>query len=109
MTHDPIEFTITDPRTFEGNPYEVAERAAKQVEAMIGLTLISIDGGDLMARNAYMERNLAEGRPAGGTEWPETPEGKRWLALKAAIASQRAGAKALAVAAGFDPKHPKLA
>jgi hypothetical protein len=106
MTHDPMEFTVTDPRTYEGNPYEVAERAVKQMESLLGLTLVALDGAELMARNAYMERNLSERKPAGGSEWPDSPEGRRWTKLKATLIAQRPGVRALGAAAGFDPRHP---
>lgn len=106
MTHDPTEFVITDPRTFEGDPYEVAERAAAQVEALLSLTIGAIAPAELMARNAWMQRRIDTSEAPEGTEWPESPEGKRWARLKAALAAERPGAKGLKLAAGFNPKRP---
>ena len=52
-------FAVADPRTFDGNPYEVAERAARQVEALARLTRQSAETARLMIRNADLERQLA--------------------------------------------------
>lgn len=52
-------FAVADPRSFDGNPYEVAERAARQVEALAALTRQAAEQAKLMIRNADLERQLA--------------------------------------------------
>jgi hypothetical protein len=53
-------FVLADPRTFEGDPYEVADRALKQAAAMARLLTWATERARLMARNAEMERQLSE-------------------------------------------------
>lgn len=75
--------TITDPREFDGDPYQVAERAVAQIKGLTLLLIENLDAVDKMARNAELERLLASGsidteelrKQALG--WPESPQGRK--------------------------------
>lgn len=57
--HDHIEtIALVDPRNLDGNPYEVAEQAVAQAEALARLALKYLDSSYKMARNASLERSL---------------------------------------------------
>lgn len=105
--HETRTFTVADPRTFEdGTPYEVAGRAGAQVVGVIKILQETLEGADLMARNAHMSRNLDAGGEAAGDGWRMTAEGRTWAAIDADIAAIRRRLEALTRAASFDPKHP---
>ena len=59
MTQLTQKFAIADPKTFEGDPYEVAERAAKQAAAVVKLARQTTEAARVMIRNADLERQLA--------------------------------------------------
>lgn len=101
--------TITDPREFEGDPYQVAERAIQQTRALALILLDSIVAVDLMARNAELERQLALGtdsealrRAAAG--WPESPQGRKLQKLSEAVREAAEGLQSLEKAAAYNPK-----
>lgn len=103
---DPIDIIVTDPRDFDGNPYEVADRALAQVDGAIKAAEAALDAAFLMARNADMERNLALGRPPAGSEYAEGPQGRRLRSLGEQLTAIRVDLGMLRRAASFDPKHP---
>ena len=101
--------SITDAREFEGDPYQVAERAIQQTAALTALVLENLESVDLMARNADLERLLALGcspeelRAAAAT-WPESPQGRRIRSLQEALQGTADGLPALEKAVAFNPK-----
>jgi hypothetical protein len=101
-------FTVADPRTFEdGTPYEVAKRAGAQALAVLTILQLTVEGADLMARNAYMSRRLDMGSEwAGGDNWRADAEGRRWAEVDAKLAEVKVALKGLTTAASYDPKHP---
>lgn len=104
MAHTPKTFTVVDPRTFDGDPFEVAERAAKQAEAVARVLVGTVETAHIMARNAEMERNLIADGDAKAAEWASAPLGRRFAG---AIEDARTIEKqlgALGKAAGFNPK-----
>lgn len=104
--HDTKSFTIADPRTFEGDPYEVAERACRQAAALARLTGGAIDSARVMARNAQMERDLAATGECDAPGYDESPEGKRFAAAREAATALEKNLAVLARAARFNPKAP---
>lgn len=99
-------FTVADPRTFDGDPYEVAERALKQAAAVAVVLEKMLDAADKMARNAEMERAFAAKEEPKGSEWRSTAQGKRLAGVMEAAAEMRKALKVLAQAAGYNPKRP---
>lgn len=106
MTQDTQYFAVSDPREFDGNPYEVADRAAGQVAGLIKVTLGAAAGGNLMARNAYLERQCVNKETLTATEWESSPEGIKWRELMDKLTELQPIAQALQRAAAYDPKAP---
>lgn len=106
LRYKTVTFTVVDPRTMDGNPYEVAERATKQMAGVASVLHQMIDATEKMARNAEMERAFANRQDPQGSEWPNTPQGKMWARVDADTARLVNTLKALTLAAGYDPKHP---
>jgi hypothetical protein len=97
-------FVITDPRTYDGNPYEVAERAVRQAEALAGILVETIELAALMARNAEMERDLVMTGECDAPGWPDSAQGRRYTALGTVVGEVEKALGGLAKAAAFDPK-----
>lgn len=102
-------FTIADPRTFDGDPFEVAERATRQAEAIAKLLIVAIDGARLMARNAQMERDLMATGECDAPAFDSSAEGVRYDQVRESAEHAAKNLRVLAVAAGFNPKRPLTA
>lgn len=98
--------TIQDPRRFDGNPYQVAERAIRQLSGLLVVALDAWEPTDLMLRNAELERQLALGNalhnPAA--EWPESPQGSKLSLARSHVAQAGLILRPLERAAAYDPK-----
>lgn len=103
---DPIDIVITDPRNFDGDPYEVAERAIAQAQGALEAYAAALTGAFLMARNADMERNFALGLPPAGSSYSKGPQGRQFEKLTAAGEESARILGVLRTAVAFDPKHP---
>jgi hypothetical protein len=104
---------ITDPREFEGDPYQVAERAIQQTRALTKLVRENVEAVNLMARNAELERQLAfgvEGQElrAAAAAWPESPQGRKIAALLDALEQTESTLAPLEKAAAFNPKDARI-
>lgn len=99
-------FVIADPRTFDGNPYEVAQRAAEQAAALARLLAYATEVARLMARNAQLERELVATGSCDAPAYDRSVEGQRFVRVKYAALEAEKNLKVLALAAGFDPKRP---
>lgn len=90
-------FIVVDPRSMDGDPYQVAERAAQQAQALVSLAIQATQDAEVMARNAEQERDI-------DVNWEEHPQNIQYentlLELERAVV--RLGR--LAQAAGFNPK-----
>lgn len=104
MTHLPKQFFIVDPRTFEGDPFEVAERAAEQAAGLVRLADQATEAAELMARNAEMERDLILSGDCDAATWPTTPQGKHWTGVRESLGACAVRLKLLTKAAAFNPK-----
>jgi hypothetical protein len=101
-----VTFTVVDPRTMDGNPYEVAERAIKQMAGVASVLKAMVDATEKMARNAEMERAFANRQEPQGSEWPNTPQGKAWARLDTDVTIIIQALNTLGTAAAYDPKRP---
>lgn len=105
MSRDPINVIVTDPRTYLGNPYEVAERAVEETKGLVRLVELSLEDANVMARNAYMQRRLTLGEAsAGGDIWPFSAEGRKFGILALKVQDIAEELSVLARAAAYDPK-----
>lgn len=107
MPQTPQTFTVADPRSFDGDPYEVAERAFLQAAAVATILAACIDNAAIMARNAQLERNLQETKnDARASEWEDSAQSRainrNLHEARGLVRSLQAAAKA----AGFNPKKP---
>lgn len=101
--------TITDPRQFDGDPYQVAERSVKQLSAMVRLVITTADATGLMVRNSELERCLASGMDAEALRavangWSESPQGRILSDLAKALENAEARLRTLERAASYNPK-----
>lgn len=59
-----------------------------------------------MARNAQMERDLAQGGVPDPGAWEATLEGRKFAEVREAAGAAASSLRILAIAAGFNPKAP---
>ena len=104
--YQPTEVTFTDPRDFDGTPYEVAEAAVEQALGILGVLEQALDAANIMARNAHMERNIATGNPPAGSDWPLTAEGLTWITVSELSDEMKRKLRVLGRAAVFNPRQP---
>lgn len=106
MPTDPRHFTVVDPRTFDGNPFEVADRAVAQVIGLLEIIQGAIDDAELMARNAELERQCQRKEDLDAVGWPDSAEGKRWAGVRSVTEQTTSAVQILKRAASFDPRNP---
>lgn len=104
MTQEPKIIAVVDPRTFEGDPYEVAERAVAQLKGLLGVVEEAVEPVKLMVRNAELERQLAREEAPDAVGWDETTEGRRWQAVEDKILGLRNELSILKRVAAFNPR-----
>lgn len=104
MTHLTQSFVIADPRTFDGDPYEVADRAVAQLHGLLALIEQASGPALLMVRNAELERQLAAGDDPSVKAFEDSTQGRRWQEFRDAVAELRKEAMILRRAASFNPK-----
>lgn len=103
-------FVVVDPRTFDGNPYDVASRACLQAQSVARVLAECIDSTAIVARNAQLERNLHETpKDARAGEWEDSPQSRQFNKLYAEAKKIEQQLDTLRKAASFDPKHPPKA
>lgn len=107
MPHDPITFTVTDPRGFDGDPYEVAQRATLQAQAVARVLATCLMTANLMARNAEMERQLSAGKEADASAWEDSVPARMYARLHRDAKTIERALAALTKAAGFNPKKDR--
>jgi hypothetical protein len=98
------KFAIADPRFFEGDPYEVAQRAAQQASAVAGLLREAIDGAYLMVRNADLERQLALDGECSVEDFEDGVHAKQLKELAAQADKMSVALATLGRAAAYNPK-----
>ncbi len=100
-------FVVGDPRHFDGDPFEVAERACEQAAAVARVLAGAIRMAELMARNAEMTRNLQVTKDdAGAARWDPSPQAQRFREHAEAADNAERVLRQLSKAAGFNPKAP---
>jgi hypothetical protein len=97
---------VQDPREFDGDAYQVAERAIQQLRAVIAQAEQLMPATVLMVRNADLERTLALGQPLGDVakEWPESPQGRKLAQHQETLLRMQVSLEALQRAAAYNPK-----
>jgi hypothetical protein len=106
MPYEPKNFTVVDPRTMEGNPYDVAERAIHQANAVCAVLQHVLEGARLMARNAELSRQMALGQEPDVDAWEANPQAAMLDKILADTEQAKERLKVLARAVGYDPINP---
>lgn len=107
MTTNLTTFTIADPLHFDGDAYEVAERASKQASAVARALAGTVDSAATMARNAQLSRNLTETPDdARADEWEDSAQSRRFSRVHHQVKEIETALTQLSAAAGFNPKAP---
>lgn len=106
MQTAPKHFTIVDPRSLDGDPFEVADRAVGQLVGLVNMAREAMDAAKLMARNAELERQCQRDEPLDAEGWPDTAEGRRWTKVDADLEATEKDLRVLRQAAAFNPRRP---
>lgn len=99
-------FTITDPRHYDGDPFEVAERAARQAEAMAAVLDKCLRDARVMARNAQAERDLLTTGECDMPGYEDTAEARRFDSLLDRVSGVQKDLQILSRAVSFNPRRP---
>ena len=98
-------FTIADPGTFEGTPYEVAARAVNQSKAVLAVGAESLARTEILLRNAELSRNLAfSPDDARADEWESSAQARSLGTVRDSLGKINKQLSVLALAAAYDPK-----
>jgi hypothetical protein len=106
MPKNPKTFTVADPATFDGNPFEVAERALKQARGVAVVLRDALEGSRNMMRSAEMERQIYATGKADAEAFDSGPQVRILESLLDNVAGTIKGAELLTKAASFNPRHP---
>jgi hypothetical protein len=106
MPREPKRFVVADPATFDGNPYEVADRALAQAAAVADVLTDALESAYPMLRSAEFERQLHSVGECSDEAFENSALAKRFNALHASIGDAKRTLRILRRAASFDPKHP---
>lgn len=101
--------TIVDPREFDGDAYQVATRAIQQLVGFVDLVAQQTEAAALMARNAELERLMAEGIEGdqlrtAANNWPESPQGRLFAKVDDDLTHTLKRLRTLEKAVAYDPK-----
>lgn len=101
-------FALTDPRDFDGSPYQAAERAVQQAGALALLLVEAIEDAEVLARNAEMERTFSTDDDLAeiATGWPDSPQGRAWAGALSRAKLVVPELSSLRRAAAYDPNAP---
>lgn len=106
MPNAPRHFTIVDPRSLDGDSFEVADRAVGQLVGLVNMTREALDAAKLMARNAELERQCQRDETLTPEAWPDTAEGRRWAKVDADLEQTEKDLRVLRQVAAFNPRRP---
>lgn len=106
MPERPKTFAISDPASFDGDSYEVAERSMRQAGAVAGLLMETLQGARKMVRNAELERQIHANGEADALAFDASPQGRTLDAMIIDAENAIKRCAILARAAAYDPKHP---
>lgn len=106
MTENLKTFAVANPNSFDGTPFEVADRSVKQAGAIAGVLRNALTEAVPMIANAEMERQIHANGKADYKAFEASALGKQFAVLIAQAEGIERKCAILARAASFDPKHP---
>jgi hypothetical protein len=104
MSESQQTITYTDPRFFDGEPFEVAEKAVRQAEEAVELSQRALNDAEVMARNAELERQLIVGDECDASTWPTSAQGRQYATIRERVEKNRRILALLRQAAAFNPR-----
>lgn len=104
MTQNITRFTVTDPRTLDGDPFEVAGMSIAQAKGLLALLRESLLAARVMARNAEMERQLLATGTCDAAAFEETAQASQLDAIVALLNDSERKLTALEAAASYNPR-----
>lgn len=107
MTQTTQTFTVVDPRTFDGDPYEVAARACQQAEAIARFAAKAAEWASIMARNAELSRQEESGGTIDASTWEDSIHSRKFVTAHHDLKRIERDLGTLATAAGFNPKKSR--
>ena len=105
MSINVLNIKVADPREFEGDPYEVAERAVAQLSGLADVLRTHLDTVEMLVLNAYMERQNDTKNPIDAAAWYDTAEYRNWQNVIAAADTLEHKLQAAQGAAAYNPKR----
>lgn len=102
-------FTVADPTTFDGDPFEVAERALYQSVAVARVLQGTLKGARNMARNAEMERQLFATGECDAAAFEGSAQARRIDEVAELAELAERSLQGVAKAAGYNPRKPPRA
>jgi hypothetical protein len=104
MPREPRTFTVADPTTFDGDPFEVAERALRQAGAVAFVLSEAIEDARGMVANAEMERQIYANGEANIEAFDNGPQARKLTALATEGVQRRSGPQGASPRGGLQPK-----
>lgn len=103
---DTTTFQYTDPREFEGSPFDAARGAAEQAESLIKLAKSSVADTFIIARVAELQRQQDAGNDLSVAMFDDSPIGKRLRTVESDLGELSTLLARLAGAVSYDPMNP---
>lgn len=97
---------ITDPRMYDGDPYDVAEKSVAQIKGLLEMVDEVLPATRLMVCNAELERQLWNGEEADAIAWEESLVGRKWQGVADQLIALQNELNVLHRAAAYDPRKP---
>lgn len=102
-----ITYTYHDPsRTFDGTPYEAAQKAVVQTSQVVKLLQRAVADTTIQVRNAHMQRSLDTGGDPDAEGWEDSAQKRLLVGFSNSLNHMYIRLGTLHKAAGYDPKNP---
>jgi hypothetical protein len=102
---DVTNVSLVDVRHLDGEPWDVAQIAGRQVSDCFALLDEALEGLFWAARGAWMsQEHYREGEMPDGIDFPLSPLGVRLSDAHDSAAAAQKAANAVALAASYDPR-----
>lgn len=98
-------FTVADPRTFDGDVYETAERAIRQAGAVAQVLDEALSTAYTMLRNAELDRQLILTGDCDAPGFDDTPQGRKFEGVRVKVQEIESELSTLTKVAAFNPRR----
>lgn len=101
-----IQFTYTDPREFDGSPYDAAYAAGEQLIKLLKLAKSAAADVFVLARVAELQRQQDSGKEPNAGNFEDGLVGTKLNDIERELGQFAAQANAITMNIGYDPLHP---